>query len=146
MVEAGFVLSADLDQLGIEIVQFGCEVGGGSGGHAMADAAAIDDDHRAAEAAQLVGGREAGDPGADNDDVASLVRRERRRVDHRSFVHPTEMLRSSPTFICFSAAYTPLRAANGPLRHGFRFSGRAKKAVTKADQTSRTARTLEPKR
>jgi hypothetical protein len=55
IIEARFILATHLDQLGIEIVEFGGEMGGRPGSHAVADLAHIDNDDGAAEAGKLIG-------------------------------------------------------------------------------------------
>jgi hypothetical protein len=115
IVKPRFLLAAHLDQLGIEVVELGREVGGRPGGHAAADAAAVDDHHRSAGAAQLVGGRQAGNARADDHDVAGLVGLELRRVDRRSAVHPVGLA----SLVADIHADLPLRMANGLLWETF---------------------------
>jgi hypothetical protein len=69
VTEAGHIFSPDPDQLGITVVQLGSEVGRRSHSHANADAAAVDDNDESAKAAQLIGDRQPGDPGANHNDV-----------------------------------------------------------------------------
>src|SRR3546814_17135113 len=80
MEEPRFVLAAYPDQFRIEIIEFGGEMGRRPRRHAAPDRAAVDDDHRTAEAAQLIGGGQAGNSRAAYDYVATGVRRQRRSV------------------------------------------------------------------
>ena len=57
------------DQLLIEVVDVGGEVRAGARGHAAAERSAVEHDDRLACAGKLIGGREAGDAGADDHDI-----------------------------------------------------------------------------
>src|SRR3546814_5292672 len=102
MEEPRFVLAAYPDQFRIEIIEFGGEMGRRPRRHAAPDRAAVDDDHRTAEAAELIGGGKAGNSRADYDYVATGVRRQRRSVD-RSEEHTSELqslMRNSYAVFC----------------------------------------------
>ena len=88
VIKPRLFLAAGADQLRIEIVQLRREVSGGARGHSAADGAPIDDDDGTAEPAEFVGGRQAGDAGADHDDIAAPIAVERRGRDGRGAVDP----------------------------------------------------------
>ena len=76
--------AAGLDQGVVIVVELGGEVAGGARRHAAADRAAVEHDDAAAGARQLIGDRQAGDPGPDDGNVRRRVRGERRRIDRRA--------------------------------------------------------------
>src|SRR3546814_20731084 len=88
MEEPRFVLAAYPDQFRIEIIEFGGEMGRRPRRHAAPDRAAVDDDHRTAEAAELIGGGKAGNSRADYDYVATGVRRPPPCVKHGRRIPP----------------------------------------------------------
>ena len=82
------LVSLDLRHLADKVVAQRRKMRGGAGRHAAGDAASVDNHHRFAALAELVGCGNSGDAGSDHRHIALRVARQRTRCRHYVNIHP----------------------------------------------------------